>query len=114
MTLGPGILFLAFIEKVQNRFAAIMNIYGRVPMLYYVVHLYIIHIIGIIVFFAQGFGTKDIVSPGIPFLFKPNGIGFGLWGIYGIWILVVIILYPLCKKYSRYKSTHFSWWLSYL
>ena len=34
MTIGPGILFLAFIEKVQNGFTKIMNVYGRVPMLY--------------------------------------------------------------------------------
>ncbi len=114
MTLGPGILFLAFIEKVQNRFTVVMNMYGRVPMFYYVIHLYVIHVIGIIVFFAQGFSTKDIVSPGIPFRFKPNGIGFGLWSIYAIWLIVVLILYPLCKKYSQYKRTHTQWWLSYM
>ena len=114
MTLGPGMIFLALIEKVQNKFTAIMNIYGRVPMFYYIIHLYIIHVIGIIIFFMQGFGTKDIVQPGIPFLFKPNGLGFGLWGVYAIWVMVVLMLYPVCKKYNQYKSTHHQWWLSYL
>ncbi|MBI2731007.1 MAG: DUF1624 domain-containing protein [Sphingobacteriales bacterium] len=114
MTLGPGILFLAFIEKVQNKFTAIFNIYGRVPMFYYILHFYFIHLIVVVVFYAQGFGTKDIVPEGIPFFFKPNGLGFGLWGVYAVWAALVIGLYPLCKKYNQYKSTHSKWWLSYL
>jgi hypothetical protein len=32
-----------------------------------------------------------------PFIFKPNGLGFGLLGVYAIWLLVVVLLYPLCK-----------------
>ena len=116
MTIGPGILFLAFIEKVQNGFTKIMNVYGRVPMLYYILHFYIIHIIVVIVFYLQGFGTKDIVPEGLPFFFKPNGLGFGLLGVYGIWLLVVVLLYPICKKYDQYKTAHAKekWWLSYV
>jgi uncharacterized membrane protein len=114
MTLGPGLIFLALIEKVQNRFTSIFNVYGRVPMFYYILHFYFIHLIVVAVFFAQGFGAKDIVPEGIPFFFKPNGLGFGLWGVYVIWSLLVIVLYPLCKKYNQYKSTHQLWWLSYL
>ena len=116
MTIGPGILFLAFIEKIQNRFTKIMNVYGRVPMLYYIVHFYILHIIVVIVFYLQGFGTKDIVPEGLPFFFKPNGLGFGLLGVYVIWLLVVVLLYPICKKYDQYKTAHAKekWWLSYI
>src|SRR5436190_4160169 len=116
MTIGPGILFLAFIEKVQNGFTKIMNVYGRVPMLYYILHFYLIHIICVIVFYAQGYGTKDIVpTGGLPFYFKPN-LGFGLLGVYAIWIFVVAILYPVCKKYDKYKTAHAKekWWLSYI
>ena len=116
MTIGPGILFLAFIEKVQNGFTKIMNVYGRVPMVYYILHFYIIHILVVIVFYLQGFGTKDIVPEGLPFFFKPNGLGFGLLGVYGIWLLVVVLLYPICKKYDQYKTARAKekWWLSYI
>ena len=116
MTIGPGILFLAFIEKVQNGFTKIMNVYGRVPMFYYILHFYIIHIIVVIVFYLQGFNAKDIVPEGLPFYFKPNGLGFGLLGVYAIWLLVVVLLYPICKRYDRYKTTHAKekWWLSYI
>jgi uncharacterized membrane protein len=117
MTIGPGILFLAFIEKVQNGLTKIMNVYGRVPMLYYILHFYLIHIICVVVFYAQGFGAKDIVpAGGLPFYFKPNGLGFGLPGVYAIWILVVVFLYPLCKMYDRYKTAYAKekWWVSYI
>ncbi len=114
VTIGSGILFLALIEKTQNRFTSVMNVYGRVPMLYYILHFYIIHTLVVIVFYLQGFGNKDIVTPGVPFFFKPNDLGFNLWGVYAVWIFVVAVLYPVCKKYNQYKSTHKKWWLSYL
>jgi hypothetical protein len=44
-----------------------------------------------------------------------QGYGFGLGFVYLIWISIVLLLYPLCKWYDRYKSTHRNkWWLSYL
>jgi len=117
MTIGPGILFLAFIEKIQNGFTKVMNVYGRVPMLYYILHFYIIHLVVIIVFYAQGYGAKDVVpTGGLPFYFKPNGLGFGLAGVYAVWFFVVLVLYPVCKKYDRYKTINAKgkWWLSYI
>ncbi len=114
MTLGPGILLLAFIEKVQNRFTRIMNVYGRVPMFYYILHFYIIHILIVIGFYAEGHKSAEIDGPGSLFFFKPPSLGLPLAGVYAVWLFVVIVLYPLCKKYDRYKSTHDKWWLSYL
>jgi len=44
-----------------------------------------------------------------------RGYGFSLYVVYLIWFVVIIILYPLCKWYDRYKATHKEkWWLSYL
>jgi len=116
MTIGPAIIFLALIEKVQNKFTAVMNIYGRVPMFYYILHFYIIHTLVVIVFYIQGYESKDIITPNSPFLFKPPGFGVPLLGVYAIWIFLVLILYPLCKKYDRYKTAHIreKWWLNYI
>lgn len=114
MTLGPAILLLALLEKVKNRFTAIVNVYGRVPMFFYILHFYIVHTSVVIVFFLSGFTSEKIVTPGVPFLFRPPEFGFPLWGVYLVWIFVVIVLYPLCRKYDRYKSTHHKWWLKYL
>jgi len=115
MTIGPAMILLALLEKVQNKFTAVMNIYGRVPMFYYVLHFYLIHLLVVIVFFIQGYSTEQIVTPGLPFLFRPPDFGFPLYGVYAVWAFVVIVLYPLCKKYDRYKTAYIKekWWLSY-
>lgn len=112
MTLGPSILFLAFFEQMQSRFARFFITFGRVPFFYYILHIYLIHILCAIAFFATGFGANDIVQP--LFFFRPAKFGFNLWAVYAIWAAVILMLYPLCRWYEQYKTTHQHWVLSYL
>lgn len=114
--IGVGMIMLSLLETARNKLTEFFRVYGRVPMLYYILHFYLLHLILIVVFYAQGFGSKDIVPQGLPFYFKPNGIGFGLAGVYAVWIFVVAVLYFICKKYDRYKTANVEkkWWLSYL
>ena len=114
MTLGPAILFLAFIEKWQGKTSRFFITYGRVPFFYYVLHFYFIHAFCVIAFFASGYTTSQIVTPNFPFFFRPPTFGFDLWVVYAVWIVVVLLLYPLCRWYNRYKAGHSHWWLSYL
>jgi hypothetical protein len=44
----------------------------------------------------------------------PADAGFGLVGIYLIWIGIVLALYPACRWFGRLKQKHRSVWLSYL
>jgi len=113
MTLGPAIMCLAFIEKVQSRLGSFFITYGRVPFFYYVIHFFLIHTFCVIAFFASGYTSSQIVTPKFPFLFRPPTFGFDLWVVYCVWILVVVLLYPACKWYNHYKATHHHWWLSY-
>jgi uncharacterized membrane protein len=109
MTLGPALLFLAYSENTAHRFSGIIKIYGRVPMFYYLCHLYLIHLGAMALFFIQGFKTSDF-DKGIP-----PGYGVNLVMTYLVWLAVIIILYPLCKWYDKYKSSHReNKWLSYL
>ncbi len=116
VTIGGGIVMLAFLEGVRNKVADIFRVYGRVPMFYYIVHIYLIHLLVVIGFFAHGFATSKIVTPNSPFLFRPSEFGYDLGMVYLIWLFVVIVLYPLCKNYDRYKTANAKrkWWLSYL
>lgn len=114
MTIGPALVTLALIEKIQNRITGFFNIYGRVPLFYYILHFYLIHIICVICFFATGYSARDAFNPAVPFGFRPPQFGYPLPVVYLIWVFVVLLLYPLCKKYNHYKSTHRQWWLSYL
>lgn len=117
LTIGSACVFLAFAEKVQNGVVKVVSVYGRVPMFYYLIHIYIIHLIAVI---------SSAVTPGQdwhrwlmdkPIWFTTNlkGYGFSLPVTYLIWIAIVVGLYPLCKRYDAYKQKHKEkWWLSYL
>jgi hypothetical protein len=34
--------------------------------------------------------------------------------VYGVWILTVMLLYPLCRWFGNIKAIRRDWWLSYL
>jgi len=56
-----------------------------------------------------------ILSEPIWFTAGLKGYGFSLPIAYLLWAVVVIGLYPLCKRYDAYKQGHKDkWWLSYL
>ena len=66
---------------------------------------------------CPGFWSKRYrADRSLPFYFKPNGLGFGLLGVYAIWLLVVVLLYPICKMYDRNKTAYAKEkrWLSYI
>lgn len=114
ITLGIALIVLTALENIQNKVTEFARVFGRVPFFYYVLHFFLIHTVEVIAFFLSGYGTKDIVSNEVPFLFRPLTFGFDLWVVYVIWVGVILLLYPLCKRYNRYKGTHHQWWLSYL
>lgn len=114
LTLGVMFLILSWVEGLQNKFTRIAMVYGKVPLFYFLVHWYIIHPLMFIIVFLQGYKYSDLVF-GMN-LGRPKGIsGLNLWYIYLVWICVVIILYPLCNWYGKYKETHRERpWLRYL
>lgn len=114
MTLGPALILLSILEKTKNWFAKVMMVYGNVPFFYYVLHFYLIHILLVILFYASGYGAKDIADPQSPFLFHPATFGYSLPVVYIIWLLIVVALYKPCIWFKQYKSTHSQWWLKYL
>ena len=114
MTIGVILILLGLLDRVSKNSFSFARVFGRVPFFYYVLHLYLIHAITVIFFFIEKFPAKDIAPQHSPFLFRPDRFGFGLAGVYLVWIAVVLILFPLCKKYNQYKSTHHQWWLSYI
>ena len=116
MTLGPAIIFLAFTEKISNWISKAIVHIGRVPMFYYILHLYLIHFLAMFAAEFSGYNWSDmILQRRTKFDPQLKGYGFSLGITYLVWIGVVIILYPLCKWYDKYKTRHKEkWWLSYL
>lgn len=117
MTLGAAFLFLAFTEKLQNAVVKVVSVYGRVPMFYYLIHIYIIHLIALVASaLTPGQNWKIwILDQPIWFTTSLKGYGFSLPVAYFVWFIIVAALYPFCKRYDAYKQAHKEkWWLSYL
>jgi len=120
MTMGPALILLAWLEKqMQDRprltiLGSVLVIFGRVPLFFYILHLYLIHALAVVValLFRQpagwllhgGFWTNDI----------PYGYGHNLPFIYSMWVLAVAILYIPCLWWAGFKKRRKDWWLSYL
>ena len=115
MILGNTLLLLAALERVKENQGSSFLVFGRVPLFYFIGHFYLIHICALLYMigngtpfsaidfhFAKGFG--GVVA----------GSGVTLFWVYVVWVGIVLVMYPLCVWYSRYKSTHRHWWLSYL
>ena len=116
ITMGPALIFLAAAENFKHRLAKIFITVGQVPMFFYIVHIYLIHLLALIAALATGYKFSDmILSIWIPFSEDLKGYGFSLPIVYLIWLGIIIVLYPVCKKYNRYKQENKEkWWLSYL
>ncbi|HEX6227593.1 MAG TPA: heparan-alpha-glucosaminide N-acetyltransferase domain-containing protein [Chryseolinea sp.] len=116
MTLGPVLVIMAWMENWKTDFLEPARIIGRVPLFYYILHFYLIHFTALcVLMISTGISWSDINFQ-FPTTFGgiPPGVGHSLGWVYLAWICIVIALYPLCKWYHHYKSTHHQWWLGYL
>lgn len=119
MTLGPSLLLLSWLDKrnTRHRTSAVESallIYGRVPLFFYVLHLYLIHALAVAMalLFHQPFHW---LLQGAFFLNDiPFGYGHNLPFIYLMWITAVVILYLPCRWWADLKKRRKDWWLSYL
>lgn len=116
ITLGLAILVLAFAEGVSNAFSRFALVFGRVPMCFYILHIYLIHILALIAALFTGYKVSDMIfSAWINTSASLHGYGFNLLTTYMVWFAVVAALYPVCKWYGEYKRVNREkWWLSYL
>lgn len=115
ITLGPALFALAALENTQNRFTAVFNIFGRVPFFYYLLHIYVIHLLCVALYFIQGFTASQLYTLPMAFGFRPlSGFGFTLGYVYLVWLVVLVICYYPCRWYNSYKSKNSKWWLSYI
>ena len=115
MTVGPGILFLAFAERhTSSAFARVLVTFGRVPLFFYLLQWVTAHVLAIA---AEWIAGKPIAYLFTNFLLTPppsSGIGFGLPIVYALWIFGVILIYPLCVWFAGVKARRRDWWLSYM
>jgi uncharacterized membrane protein len=117
MTIGPALVILAFTEGPLNWWKARVALFGRVAMFYYLAHILLIHLIAFFAAILSGRSGWDMVlSTGVDDSPSLKGYGFDLGVVYLVWIGLILVLYPFCRWFDRYKRAHQAthWWLSYL
>jgi hypothetical protein len=123
VTVGLSMLLLAMFDAMLSSGRSLwlrktVEIYGRVPFLYYIAHLGLIHLMAIVVCTATGHDWHRFVAP-LPnnalMMGGPSGYGYGLPMVYLLWLLFVLTLFWPMKLYADYRKAYpEKWWLSYL
>jgi uncharacterized membrane protein len=116
ITLGPALIALGLLDRAEagSGVSHILVVFGRVPLFYYILHLYLLNIMARLcaVAFHQPIFYGTVIAD---FAQRPAGYGHGLAFIYAMWILSVAILYLPCRWFMEFRGRHRDWtWLSYL
>lgn len=109
MTLGPALLLLALAPRSPG-LSRFLLVFGQVPLLFYLLHLLLLRYSALPVAWlrhgAQAFKVPPAGTAGSPEL--PVALA------YAAWLVALVVLYPLCRRYARLKAAKKSTWLSYL
>ena len=123
VTLGLSALLLALFDALLTRGRALwlcgtFEIYGRVPLAFFIVHVFVLHLAAVALCAATGYSAHWLFQPVQPdtiFPTQPPGYGLSLPGVYAAWACVLLLLYRPCRAYAAYKRRHpEKAWLSYL
>jgi uncharacterized membrane protein len=116
MTLGPMIVLLPLAERVRGAIGRFIEVFGRVPMFYYMLHIPTIHFAAVIVSLVRErmadpwlFTNHPMMNPP-----PPDGYRWSLGLLYAVFVIVIILLYWPCRAYARRKATNPAPWMRYI
>jgi uncharacterized membrane protein len=113
MTIGPAIAALPLLERWKGGLSGVVVVFGRVPLFYYMLHIYAIHGIAAIAALVT-VGDASFMFSNEPPGTWTQAYGFPLGIVYLIWIGVVGVLYFPCRWFAGLKRRRKDVWLSYL
>jgi uncharacterized membrane protein len=118
LTLGASILLLGFLEGRDLRLLEFITLFGKVPLFYYVAHIFAIHLLAVLAVVCLGFPWHTMIfigSSAQPSPLLKGKFGFTLAGVYMLWLGIIFLLYPLCSYWHSLKSRNSDkWWVSYV
>jgi uncharacterized membrane protein len=117
VTLGAVFTFWPLLSRLRGPIASVLNTFGAVPFFFYVLHIYLVHTLAIAANAAAGKPIAGQFNYMLNVFTQPQlfeGAGFSLPWVYVAWIVVLAILYPLCRYWQGLKQRRRDWWLSYL
>jgi uncharacterized membrane protein len=104
MTLGLALPLVPLLARWKGPSSQALLVFGQVPMFFYLLHLPLIHALGILHAYLR-YGDTHI----------PADEPLSLLLIYGAWLALLAMLWPACFAWRALKRSRRDWWwLSYL
>jgi uncharacterized membrane protein len=119
MTLGPALIVLAIVDRLGTSqlfqfLSKPIVVFGSVPLMFYVLHLYLIHFAAILLAYVSHQPVAWLWKGSFWMNEVPAEYGHGLVTVYTMWIVVLAVLYFPCMWFAEYRRRHKAqWWLSY-
>ena len=114
MTLGPAIALLPLAEKWRGWAGKALEMFGRVPMWYYLMHLLVIHVSALVVMGIRTGAYQNGWYLTAPYTQVPQEARWPLALLYLVWAVCIVVLYPLCRMYANRKRTNPARWMHYI
>lgn len=116
MTLGPVITFIPLLENARGKLASGLQVFGRVPLFYYLLHIPLIHLTTVLISLVRTpeatwwlFENHPLRIPPVP-----DGYRYSLPMLYAVTLFVVIALYLPSRWYGGVKAQRRHAWLDYI
>ena len=109
MTLGPILILLAIGgAKFWACFGRVMETYGRVPLFFYILHLYLIHLAAGLLGYLTYQPVAWLFHGGFFLNYPPDGqpYGHGLGVVCAMWAGAIVVLYWPCAWFAGVKRKH--------
>lgn len=125
VTLGTSMLLFLALDRFGGGAMRLLLTFGRTSLFTYIAHIYVLHGLQFLLGAMLGFPLASFCGYLASFALAGMGghsdtltslqhWGFSLWAVYGIWLAVLLLVYPLARWCERLKQRRSDWWLRYL
>jgi uncharacterized membrane protein len=119
---APGFVFLAgagaFLRgrrESRRSLAGFLQVFGRVPLFFYVLHIWLAHAIAAALSAIRYGRVIPWMFANHPYMPGPHPDGYGrLPAVWLVTALVALLLYPACRAFAASKAERPGGWLSFL
>ena len=117
VTLGVALPLLPLLSRLPAAARNVLAVFGAVPFFFYVLHIYLVHTLAIAANAAIGRDPSGMFNYLLNVFTAPEKLqvlGFSIGWVYLAWVVVIALLYPVCRWFAGVKKRRKDWWLSYL
>ena len=112
VTLGIALLLLSRIDALGGWIRTVLLTYGKVPLFFYVVHIFLLHSLAALWTTLQYGQTMNLMfdKPDT----WPGAYAPSLVRLYVVWLITLVIMYGACRWFVGIKRRYSYPWLRYL